>query len=705
MQGKGARRSGRLEERSNSGVVKSRSRQALAALALCVLTSLVYSNSFQAGFALDNRRLLLQDPRIREASVQNLQLIFKHTYWWPDGESGLYRPITTASYLFNYAILGNGGRPAGYHWINLILHLGNVLLVNAVALLLIRQFWPPVFIAALWALHPVSTESVTNIIGRSDLLAAMSVLSGFLFYLKSSGTERVWRRLGWLAGLAAVTSLGVFSKESAVTVLGVIALYELTFWRDRKRGRALFLGCLAVLPPLLAMWRMRAAVLAGSGPVELPFVDNPLTGADFWTARLTAIRVMARYLWLAVWPLKLSCDYSYSQIPLARGSLEDWIAWMVMAAIMAALAILFLQNRVAFFLASFAFVTFLPTSNLLFPIGTIMAERFLYLPSAGLIACIVLVLYKARRWARLPSLAPVVLCVIAAAFSIRTWARNLDWRDDLTMASAAVRTSPNSFKTHFLLARALYESDPSHSNLDRVIGEAEKSLAILNPLADAHNNAAAYRWAGECYLLKGDLLRRSDPGGNTVTIPEGVKAYQRSTQILLRCLSILKASHSEAGDAGLYRVLSIAYLRLADTDKAFDAAANAIKLEPLNSESYRQIAEVLLAAGRSDDAAAKLLEGVILTADVGLWEELLSLYRSGLDPEGCATISGPRGPSLNPACEIVRKHFCAAAPDTIRIRIQTLRRDLAREMKDTALQKFRCPPGPLNQILPDGPGK
>ena len=248
MQGKGARRSGRLEERSNSGVVKSRSRHALAALALCVLTSLVYSNSFQAGFALDNRRLLLQDPRIREASVQNLQLIFKHTYWWPDGESGLYRPITTASYLFNYAILGNGGRPAGYHWINLILHLGNVLLVNAVALLLIRQFWPPVFIAALWALHPVSTESVTNIIGRSDLLAAMSVLSGFLFYLKSSGTGRVWRRLGWLAGLAAVTSLGVFSKESAVTVLGVIALYELTFWRDRKRGRALFLGCLAVLP-------------------------------------------------------------------------------------------------------------------------------------------------------------------------------------------------------------------------------------------------------------------------------------------------------------------------------------------------------------------------------------------------------------------------------------------------------------------------
>src|SRR5439155_25536980 len=139
MQGKGARRSGRLEERSNSGVVKSRSRQALAALALCVLTSLVYSNSFQAGFALDNRRLLLQDPRIREASVQNLQLIFKHTYWWPDGESGLYRPINTASYLFNYEFLGNGGRTARLLLIHLIIHLGSVLLVNDASLLHVDQ--------------------------------------------------------------------------------------------------------------------------------------------------------------------------------------------------------------------------------------------------------------------------------------------------------------------------------------------------------------------------------------------------------------------------------------------------------------------------------------------------------------------------------------------------------------------------------------
>src|SRR5258706_223442 len=137
-----------------------RPRHAAAVLALCVLTLVAYSNSFSAGFALDNNWLLLQDKRIRDATSQNLRLIWEHSYWWPYGESYLYRPFTTLSYLFNYAILGNGGHAAGYHWINFLLHAGNVLLVYVIALRLIRRFWPSIMIAALWAVHPVLTESV-----------------------------------------------------------------------------------------------------------------------------------------------------------------------------------------------------------------------------------------------------------------------------------------------------------------------------------------------------------------------------------------------------------------------------------------------------------------------------------------------------------------------------------------------------------------
>lgn len=104
---------------------------------------------------------------------------FRHTYWWPYGESGLYRPFTTLTCLFNYAILGNVDRPGGYHWINLFLHAGNVLLLYLLARRLIREYGPSVFLAALWAVHPVLTESVTNIVGRADLLAGLALLGGF----------------------------------------------------------------------------------------------------------------------------------------------------------------------------------------------------------------------------------------------------------------------------------------------------------------------------------------------------------------------------------------------------------------------------------------------------------------------------------------------------------------------------------------------
>ena len=87
---------------------------------LALLCLAVYSNAFGAGFALDNRQLILRDPRVHAFTRENLSLILNHTYWWPYGESGLYRPLTTFTYLFNYAVLGNADRPAGYHWFNLL---------------------------------------------------------------------------------------------------------------------------------------------------------------------------------------------------------------------------------------------------------------------------------------------------------------------------------------------------------------------------------------------------------------------------------------------------------------------------------------------------------------------------------------------------------------------------------------------------------
>ena len=667
--------------------LRGQRKQVCVSLALCAIALVAYSNSFHAGFTLDNA-VLLQEKQINAATLRNIELILGHSYWWPTVETGLYRPFTILSFLFNYAVLGNGDRPEGYHWINFVLHAGNILLAFGVALRLVRKFWPSVFIAGLWAVHPVLTESVTNIVGRADLLAGMAVLGGFLIYLKSTETEG-WRRLAWLAGLLATTTVGVFSKESAVAVIGVIALYELTWWRERGKTHDLLAGTLAALPPVAALLYQRSAVLAASSPAVFPFVDNPLVGAGFLVGRLTALKVMVHYLALILWPLRLSADYSYAQIPLITGAPADWIAWLAVFGVGTALVLSYRLQPAMFFFGLFAFGTFLPASNLLFPIGTIMAERLLYLPAYGLIACLVLAVYSLGGRTRSRVLAPAVLLLAMSGFALRTWKRNPDWQSNLTLAESTVRTSPRSFKARVMLARALYETDPQHVRIERAIDEGEHAVALLDPLPDSRNTWSTYREVAGYYLIKGE-------------------GFERATQLLNRAISILEAlppSPSVEGEvvvpldlAEAYRTLSDAWLRVPDPKKAYDAAVRARRLNPASSDGYRSLANALRASGRDEEAIAALMEGQLLTSDRSLSSDIVLLYRARPNP-GCSVTEGPTGPEPNPACPGVRAQICLAVAEAMQVQLRLHRQREAMLMMNRSIESYGCALGPLEKVL------
>ena len=121
-----------------------------------------------------------------------------------------------------------------------------------------------------------------------------------------------------------------------------------------------------------------------------PFGDNPLVGAGFWTARLTAVKVIGRYFGLLLWPARLSFDYSYNENPLFGWGLTRWEDLeghrrpdrLCCSRRCVALRS-FRRNKPVFFSIGFFFATLAPTSNLVILIGSIMAERFLYLPSVG----------------------------------------------------------------------------------------------------------------------------------------------------------------------------------------------------------------------------------------------------------------------------------------------------------------------------------
>lgn len=654
---------------------------------------------------MDNKRLLVSDPRLREATWQNVGLIFSHSYWWPVGEAGLYRPFTTLTYLFNHAVLGNS--PAGYHWINLLLHMGNVLLLWLLTMRLGRKLLPATCIAGLWALHPLVTESVTNIVGRADLLAGMSTLGGLLLYLRSTEAGGA-RRFRYLAGLFFATLVGVFSKESAVVIVGVIAVYEIIWWPERRQARGLALGLAATSIPAAVMLLARWRVLSQSLPAEFPFVDNPIVAADFLTAKLTALKVAAHYLWLALWPQALSSDYSYPQIPLATGTAGDWAAWLTVVVTLALIVLCARWSRTALFFALMAAGAFLPASNLLFPIGTIMAERLFYVPLMGLVACLVLALFWLGERFGFERWLPVALAVVALALGVRTSFRNLDWKSDRTLMEAGVQAAPNSFKIHRILAIELFSAGLNPSSIDRILEVADKSWSLVESVPDSRSDSDSWRVAGIAWLAKGDMQRApADLDHNVPPSPAVMRAYQNGRDRLLRAVAIDRAVHAEykkllderraagrpvppyeEGNAEVYQFLSLAHLRTGELPEAVNAARRALALHPAAAESFRQIFYSLASGGKLDEAAVALFEGLFVTSDTSLMPDLVNVYRN-LDKDGCAVVNSPNGPVANPACPLVKKHMCEAGTAVLQAERAAGRLDLAAG-QEQGMRKINC---------------
>ena len=80
---------------------------------LAIIALAAYGDSFGLGMALDANVIVKQDARLRAVTAGNLELIVTRNYWWPLGGDGLYRPVTTLSFLFNYAVPGNGQSGTG----------------------------------------------------------------------------------------------------------------------------------------------------------------------------------------------------------------------------------------------------------------------------------------------------------------------------------------------------------------------------------------------------------------------------------------------------------------------------------------------------------------------------------------------------------------------------------------------------------------
>jgi len=586
-------------------------------LALWVLVFAAYSNSFTAGLLFDSNPVIEQDPRIREVTPQNIQSILSGPYWYVNANAGLYRPVTTFSYLINYAALGDGTRPGGYHWVNFALHAINTALVYALGILIFEQPSLALALAALWGLHPVLTESVTNIVGRADLLAAFGVLAGLLCYARAASVAG-WRRWMWLGALGVAQAVGLFSKESGIVLSGIMLLYDL-IWSKRSTWRRRLPAYAVAALPLAAFFYLRGF----DTHMLIEFTENPLVSAGFWTARITAVKVIGKFLWLFLWPAKLSADYSYNAVPLFGSSASSWDdakALITLAVCLGAALLAFLlavrwrrTGKPLLFFLGFFFLVLLPTSNLVIIIGSIMAERFLYLPSVGLAGCAIAAIHQLAqrfsvKWRVAPQAAWVAMGLACLVVAARTYARNFDWQNARSLWTSTVNVCPESARPHYNLATELAQIP---GELPDAITEFEAALRIRPDYAEAHYNLgnafalmptrmpdaiteyqAALRYAPnliEAHYSLGNVLAHT-PG----RLADAINEYKAALQIQPNYVY----AHNNLGTA-----LARTPGRLPEAIAEFEAA---VRLRPDYADAHNNLGNALAATpGRLPDAIAE----------------------------------------------------------------------------------------------------
>ena len=445
-------------------------RELFWALAIVLSAVVVYLNAIGHEFVLDDTRIIRDNVRIR--ALANVPALFASSYWGIEGTQGLYRPLVLASYALNYAV--HGLSTSGYTVVNIVLHAA----VSGLVFLLVRGIGGSLFAAGAsglaFAVHPVHTEAVAGIAGRPELLAALFFLLTIHFHRRAPAAARPTLVR---AAAAACFAGALLSKESAMTLVLVLPVMDALVPARRRAGqpataRARLLADYAPLAAIvLAYLAVRRAVLGGiviSEGVIAP-LDNPLVpvmttplgdrmGATAGQAVMTAFAVVVEYARLIVWPARLSPDYSYNQIPLVTSAGDGrFIAGAaVVASCLAGIVLLWRRSPTAAFGLAFLALTFSIVSNFAVTIGTICAERLIYLPSAGAVIAAAVAMERLTVSARARrQIVFVVLAALLTAGAARTWTRNRDWTSDASLWSAAIGVAPGSARVQAEYGRVL----------------------------------------------------------------------------------------------------------------------------------------------------------------------------------------------------------------------------------------------------------
>lgn len=407
------------------------------AFAALLLALFVYAPAMDGPFVFDDEYLPFRDPGFLKNGVGSM--------------SPMARPFMNYSFWWNLKLFGE--EPYSYHMVNVLLHwISTCLMFLALRKLLEMgkvvewRDWLAVFGAGVFLLHPINTESVAYVAGRSEGFSLPLFLGAYsIFLYKRPGG------IGWAAtaGVIVLFVAAIFSKEHTAVLPALLFLTDICFpegtvvqtlrrnWR--LHGPIIVVGAVGMY---LVYDVLRKASTAGFGMRDLPWNHY------FYTQWL----VIWEYLRLYVLPYGQNADWAF---PVSRSVMDNGAIFGLIG-IVALLAVAF-RYRERYPLAFFGLLAFglllAPTSSVV-PIKDTLAERRLYLPFIGLL---LITCDFARRWKAPAATRGATMLALLLALGYLTSARSAVWGDPFALWKDAIEKNPRNWRAHFHLAMVHYE--------------------------------------------------------------------------------------------------------------------------------------------------------------------------------------------------------------------------------------------------------
>lgn len=548
-----------------------------AALLVVLAVLAAHWTAFGAGYVQDDHPLVETNPLVARGDVAE---ILSAAYWeeaHPVDDRSLWRPVPILSYALERSLLG---RPSSFlsHAVNVALHALAALLLLSLALEHGASPWGAAIGALAFALHPAKSEAVFGVVGRAELLAAAFGLLALLLAARARRGEGARGRIAaW--GSAAALLLALASKETAAVFVPLLLAQDLVSAHGEEgESRAPLLRRAGALAPALVALTIflvarTAALEAWFAPQPIQPIDNPLVAAPSSERVPTALALVARAASLAAVPTGLTLDYSGESVPVERSFVAPRpLAGAFVLALLAAVAAVGIvrpRGRGSL-LAIGGLATLLPlfvTGNFFFPVGAIFAERFLYLPAAGL--GLLLAALPARRAALVPA------ALVLAVWGGLTLDRGRDWTDDRAAFEAAFRANPRSPRAHFAVAKL---------DSDAIAAPPSAPAEVARALALFDRAIALWDDYPEAWKEKGVLLARAG------RLEEAEPALRGA---VLRGPASVNARFNHA----------LVLQRLGRREDAERALRQALLRDPSHAPSWASLGHLAFEAGRYGDAA------------------------------------------------------------------------------------------------------